>query len=85
MVERELTFGLPDGLNRNAGEFIKIANNYSCQLLIEFGNKKVNAKSLLGVLSLMIEEGDVFNIIASGDDAAEAVDALEKLIINAGE
>ena len=82
MVERELTLGLHDGLNRNAGAFIKIANNYSCQLLIEFGNKKVNAKSLLGVLSLMIEEGDVFSIIASGDDAAEAVDALEKLITN---
>ncbi len=85
MVEREITLGLSDGLNRNAGALIKIANNYTCQLLIEFGNKKVNAKSLLGVLSLMIEEGDVFSIIASGDDAAEAVDALEKLLTNAGE
>lgn len=80
MVDKEMTLGLPDGLNSSAGAFVMMANRFKSQLLIEFGNKKINAKSTLGVLSLRMKQGDVFHIIASGEDADEAVLALEQML-----
>ncbi|MBQ7411597.1 MAG: HPr family phosphocarrier protein, partial [Clostridia bacterium] len=57
------------------------ANFYKSSLWIEKDDRRVNAKSLLGVLSMGIVKGTVVTIIADGVDEAEAVAGLEELIL----
>jgi len=67
---------------RPATYFIQRANEFKSSISIEVGNRRVNAKSLLGVLSLGVVSGTEVEIIADGPDEAEAVEALVKLINN---
>ena len=81
MIYKEMTIEIPGGLkSRTAASFVQVAGRYNSQLLIECGNKKVNAKSIMGVLSLGLKTGDKLFIIASGDDANSAVESLGKLL-----
>ncbi|MCC8077693.1 MAG: HPr family phosphocarrier protein [Oscillospiraceae bacterium] len=81
MVVKSVTISNPVGLHaRHATFFIQKANEFRCSIWVEKENRKVNAKSLLGVLSLGIVCGAVINLIADGPDEQEAVDALEELI-----
>ncbi len=65
---------------RPATFFIQKANEFKSSIWVEREERKVNAKSLLGVLSLGIVKGTEINLIADGSDEKEAVEALIKLI-----
>ena len=65
---------------RPATFFIQKANEYKASVWVEKEERRVNAKSLLGVLSLGIVGGTTIKIIADGVDEQEAVDALVKLV-----
>lgn len=65
---------------RPATFFIQKANEFKASIWVEKDERKVNAKSLLGVLSLGITQGTEINIIADGADEKEAVDMLVSLI-----
>ena len=65
---------------RPATFFIQKANEYRCSIWVEKDDRKVNAKSLLGVLSLGIVCGTTINLIADGADEQQAVDTLAALI-----
>ena len=65
---------------RPATFFIQKANEFKSSIWVEREERKVNAKSLLGVLSLGITKGTTINIIADGVDEEDAVEALIKLI-----
>lgn len=81
MVIREVVINNQVGLHaRPATFFIQKANEFKCSIWIEKDERKVNAKSLLGVLSLGIVKGTGINIIADGADEQAAVDTLAKLI-----
>ena len=62
--------------------FIQKANSFSASIWIEKEDRRVNAKSLLGVLSMGIVKGSVVTIIADGEDEQLAVDGLETLILS---
>ena len=66
--------------NRQATYFIQKANEYKCAIWVEKDERRVNAKSLLGVLSLGIVGGTTIQLIADGVDEAEAIDGLVRLI-----
>ena len=68
--------------NRQATFFIQKANEFRSSIWIEVDDRKINAKSLLGVLSLGIVQGTAITLIADGVDEKEAVDALVDLIEN---
>ena len=81
MINREVTINNQVGLHaRPATFFIQKANEFKSVIWIEKEDRRVNAKSLLGVLSLGIVKGTVINIIADGTDEEEAVDTLTDLI-----
>ncbi len=81
MVIREVVINNQVGLHaRPATFFIQKANEFKCSIWIEKDERKVNAKSLLGVLSLGIVKGTSINIIADGSDEEEAVNTLSELI-----
>ncbi len=65
---------------RPATFFIQKANEYKSSIWVEKDNRKVNAKSLLGVLSLGILGGAEIKIIADGTDENEAINGLVSLI-----
>ncbi len=65
---------------RPATFFIQKANEYKASIWVEKDERRVNAKSLLGVLSLGIVGGTVIKIIADGADEEDAVEDLVKLV-----
>ena len=65
---------------RPATFFIQKANEFKSSIWVEKEERRVNAKSLLGVLSLGIVKGTAINLIADGTDEKEAVEALIELI-----
>jgi phosphocarrier protein len=81
MLSREVTIINDVGLHaRPATFFIQKANSYKSSIWIEKEDRRVNAKSLLGVLSMGIVKGTSITLIADGDDEEVAVSGLEKLI-----
>ena len=81
MVSREVKIINSIGLHaRPATFFIQKANEFRSTMMVEKEERKVNAKSLLGVLSLGITKGSTITISAEGPDAEEAVNALCALI-----
>ena len=81
MISREVTINNNGGLHaRPATYFIQKANSYNCSIWIQKDDRKMNAKSLLGVLSLGIVGGTTIRIIADGADEEQAVSGLVKLV-----
>lgn len=83
MISRSVTIQNNHGLHaRPATFFIQKANSYKSSIWVEKEDCRVNAKSLLGVLSLGIVKGTTITLIADGADEVEAVDGLVALIEN---
>ena len=81
MYVKEVTVENQVGLHaRPATFFIQKANEYKSSIWVEKEERRVNAKSLLGVLSLGIVGGTTIRIIADGADEQAAVDGLVKLV-----
>ena len=81
MYSKEIVVRCESGLhNRQATYFVQKANEFSSSIWVESENRKMNAKSLLGIMSLGIITGAVVTLSASGVDAEEAVNALEVLL-----
>lgn len=81
MISKEVVISNQVGLHaRPATFFIQKANEYKSSIWVEKDDRRVNAKSLLGVLSLSIVKGTSITIIADGSDEEEAVKALSELI-----
>lgn len=81
MTVKEVTVQNQVGLHaRPATYFIQKANEFKSSIWVEKDERKVNAKSLLGVLSLGIMGDTGIRIIASGSDEEQAVDELVKLV-----
>ena len=81
MYTKEATINNQVGLHaRPATFFIQKANEFKSSIWVEKEERRVNAKSLLGVLSLGIVQGTVIQLIADGPDAEEAVEALAELL-----
>ena len=81
MVKQEMTITNNIGLHaRPATFFIQKANTFKSSIWIEKDDRKVNAKSLLGVLSLGIAKGMVVTLIADGQDENAAIKCLVELV-----
>ena len=81
MFTKEVIVRCESGLhNRQATYFVQKANEFESSVWLESENRKMNAKSLLGVMSMGIVTGATVNLSASGSDAEEAVNALEVLL-----
>ena len=81
MISRDITITNASGLHaRPATFFIQKANTYKASIWIEKDERKVNAKSLLGVLSLGIAKDMSITLIADGQDEDAAISGLTELI-----
>ena len=81
MFNKEVIVRCESGLhNRQATYFVQKANEFESSIWLDSGNRKMNAKSLLGIMSLGIITGATVTLSAMGPDAEEAVNALEALL-----
>ena len=81
MINKEVVVRCDSGLhNRQATYFVQKANEYTCSIWLESENRKMNAKSLLGIMSLGIVTGATVTLSAVGPDAEDAINALEALL-----
>ena len=81
MFNKEVLVRCESGLhNRQATYFVQKANEFESNIYLESGNRKMNAKSLLGIMSLGIVTGTTVTLSAVGSDAEDAVNALEALL-----
>lgn len=83
MVEKKVTVKLKTGLQaRPAALFVQEANRFTADIFLEKDGKKVNAKSIMGLMSLAVGVGTTVNLIADGKDEAEALSMLSEYIQN---
>lgn len=81
MITKEIVVRCESGLhNMQATYFVQKANEFDCSIWVENGSRKMNAKSLLGIMSLGIVTGATVTLSAEGEDAAAAVEALDALL-----
>jgi phosphocarrier protein len=81
MFSKEVVVRCESGLhNKQATYFVQKANEFISSVWIESGSRKMNAKSLLGIMSLGVVTGAVVTLIANGPDAEAAVNSLEELL-----
>lgn len=81
MFTKEIVVRCESGLHNNqATYFVQKANEFESNISLEAQNRKMNAKSLLGIMSLGIVTGETVVISATGTDAEAAVNALEALL-----
>ena len=65
---------------RALAEMVGIANNYSSRITIVMGNRSINAKSIMGIMGLGLDQGKVITIDAEGTDAEKAIAALDEFL-----
>ena len=81
MVEKRLMVQLKSGLQaRPAAQFVQEASRFNSEIFIEKEGKKVNAKSIMGLMSLAIGTGTEIILTAQGKDAEEAVEVLSTFV-----
>ena len=81
MFNKEVIVRCESGLhNKQVTYFVQKANEFRSSVWLESENRRMNAKSLLGIMSLGIVTGATVNLFADGKDAEAAVNALEALL-----
>ncbi|MFG3613206.1 HPr family phosphocarrier protein [Rummeliibacillus stabekisii] len=81
MVEQQAKINLKSGLQaRQAALFVQEANRHAADIFLQKDDKKVNAKSIMGIMSLALAHGTPVILSASGDDEDQALSNLVQLI-----
>jgi len=81
IVRRELTITNTLGLHaRPAAMFVQLASKFLSEITVERGSERVNGKSIMGIMMLAAGKGLKITVTAEGEDAADAVSALEELV-----
>ncbi len=82
MFNKEVIVRCESGLhNKQVTYFVQKANEFKSSIWLESENRRMNAKSLLGIMSLGIVTGAVVTLSAEGPDAEDAVNALELMLL----
>lgn len=81
MLEKSMKIQLKNGLEaRPVAVLVQVASQHESTVYIESTGKKVNAKSIMGMMSLGLDSGAQINVIADGKDEAEAISSIEKFL-----
>ncbi|MBP3199384.1 MAG: HPr family phosphocarrier protein [Butyrivibrio sp.] len=81
MITKSIEIKLKGGLEaRPVAELVQLASKYDSTLYIEAQSKKVNAKSIMGMMTLNLNSGEAVTVIADGSDETEAVADMENFL-----
>lgn len=80
-MRKEVTVNMSNSMEATPiAHLVQLANQFASQIYFEMDTKKVNAKSIMGMMSLVLASGMVVTIDATGEDEMEATAALEKFL-----
>lgn len=83
MTTKDITIGIQTGLEaRPVAVCVQVASQFDSKIYVEYGSKKVNAKSIMGMMSLGIAAGETVKISADGTDEVDAVNQIEEYLSN---
>lgn len=81
MVTKQITIKLPTGLEaRPVALLVQVASQYESKIYVECEDKKVNAKSIMGMMTLGLAAGEEVTVIADGEDEEVAMENIEKYL-----
>lgn len=81
MIKKPITIRLSSGLEaRPVAMLVQVASQYESEIYVESGRKKVNAKSIMGMMTLSIAPGEEVTIITKGVDEEEAMNKIEEYL-----
>ena len=77
MIRKPVTINLSTGLEaRPVAQLVQVASQYNSEVYVEIGRKKVNAKSIMGMMALGIDAGEEITLSANGEDEEAAMDSI---------
>ena len=81
MIKKNMTIQLQSGLEaRPVALLVQVASQHECSIYVEADNKKVNAKSIMGMMSLSVCGGDEIIVVTEGADESVAADEIESYL-----
>ena len=81
MVTKKMTINIPSGLAaRPAAILVQVASQYESSIYIECEEKKINAKSIMGMMSLGLAAGEEVVVSVNGSDEEAAIEHIEKYL-----
>ena len=83
MITKRMEIKIPTGLDPSTiALFIQTASQYDSRVYVEVENKKVNAKSIMGMMTLGLAAGEEIPVSAAGDDEQQAIEHIERYLNN---
>ena len=83
MITKKMTITIPTGLEaRPVALFVQVASQHESSIYVECGNKKVNAKSIMGMMTLGLDSGDAVVVSVNGADEEKAIEEIEAYLTN---
>lgn len=81
MIKKPITINLSTGLEaRPVAQLVQVASQFNSEIYVEIGKKRVNAKSIMGMMTLSIVPGEEVTIITKGVDEEEAMNKIEEYL-----
>ena len=81
MIQKSMKVQLDNGLEaRPVAVFVQVASQYESSVYVEVDGKKVNAKSIMGMMSLGLDNGETLTVAADGSDESAAVAHIERFL-----
>lgn len=81
MITKKMTINIPSGLEaRPVALFVQVASRYESSIFVEIKDKRINAKSIMGMMSLGLSAGEEVVVSADGQDENDAILNIEKYL-----
>ncbi len=81
MIKKPITINLSTGLEaRPVAQLVQVASQFDSEIYVELGEKRVNAKSIMGMMTLGLDMGEQIVLSARGEDEEEAMASIEKYL-----
>lgn len=80
-MKKEVVVQMSDSMEATPiAHLVQLANQFTSQIYFQMDTKKVNAKSIMGMMSLVLSPGSVVDIVADGEDEEQAIGEIEKFL-----
>ena len=81
MIKKPITVNLSTGLEaRPVAQLVQVASQFNSEIYVEVGEKKVNAKSIMGMMTLGLDAGEEITLLTSGEDEEAAMNSIERYL-----
>ena len=81
MIKKPITINLSTGLEaRPVAQLVQVASQFNSEIYVEIGKKRVNAKSIMGMMSLNLSDGEEVTVLTDGEDEVKAAEGIKTFL-----